>query len=128
MTLVDANVLLDIFTRDSRWLDWSQARLRDASLRGALLINDVIYAETSARYRDMRDFERALTNVGVVVAHVPRDALFLAGKAFVNTAQRVAIVPVSCRISLSALMRRRSISRFSLATSAAIAIIFPLWN
>jgi predicted nucleic acid-binding protein len=48
------------------------------------LINDLIYAETSARYRNMADFERALTNVGVVVAHVPRDALFLAGKAFVQ--------------------------------------------
>jgi predicted nucleic acid-binding protein len=84
MTLVDTNVLLDIFTPDSRWLDWSRARLRDASLRGSLLINDVIYAETSARYRDMGDFERALANVGVVVAPVPRDALFLAGKAFVK--------------------------------------------
>ena len=84
MTLVDANVLLDIFTRDPKWLNWSLARLEDASLQGAVRINDVIYAETSARYRDMGDFERALANVGVTIAPMPREALFLAGKAFVQ--------------------------------------------
>jgi predicted nucleic acid-binding protein len=126
MTLVDTNVLLDIFTPDSRWLDWSQARLRDAARRGLLLINDLIYAETSARYRNMADFERALTNVGVVVAHVPRDALFLAGKAFVQ--YRAAAVRVSCRISLSARMRWRLIFRFSPGTCAVIVIIFRRWN
>ena len=84
MTLVDANVLLDIFTRDPKWLGWSLARLEDASLQGPVLINDVIYAETSARYRDLGDFERALMNVGVTIAPMPREALFLAGKAFVQ--------------------------------------------
>ena len=84
MTLVDANVLLDIFTRDPKWLGWSLARLEDASLQGPVLINDVIYAETSARYRDLGDFERALMNVGVTIAPMPREALFLAGKAFLQ--------------------------------------------
>ena len=84
MTLVEANVLLDIFTRDPKWLGWSLARLEDASLQGPVLINDVIYAETSARYRDLGDFERALMNVGVTIAPMPREALFLAGKAFVQ--------------------------------------------
>ena len=84
MTLVDANVLLDIFTQDPKWLGWSLARLEDASLQGPVLINDVIYAETSARYRDLGDFERALMNVGVTIAPMPREALFLAGKAFVQ--------------------------------------------
>src|ERR1051325_8156015 len=84
MTLVDANVLLDIFTRDPKWLGWSLARLEDASLQGPVLINDVIYAETSARYRNLGDFERALMTVGVIIAPMPREALFLAGKAFVQ--------------------------------------------
>jgi hypothetical protein len=42
VTLVDANVLLDIFTKDPKWLNWSLRRLDDAALRGRLLINDVI--------------------------------------------------------------------------------------
>jgi predicted nucleic-acid-binding protein len=54
VTLVDTNVLLDVFTEDPKWLGWSLARLEEAAFKGPLLINDVIYAETStppSRYR-----------------------------------------------------------------------------
>ena len=82
MTLVDTNVLLDIFTDDPRWLTWSLARLEEAAFRGPLLINDVIYAETSTRYSTVEDFEAALAGAGITVAQISRMALFLAGKAF----------------------------------------------
>ncbi len=82
--MVDANVLLDIFTSDRRWLTWSLARLEEASLLGPLLINDVIYAEASTRYRDTLGYEAALADVGVTITPIPRDALFLAGKAFLR--------------------------------------------
>jgi predicted nucleic acid-binding protein len=82
VTLVDTNVLLDIFTEDPKWLDWSLARLEAAAFRGPLLINDVIYAETSTRYPIIEDFEAALAGAGVTVVPTPRTALFLAGKAF----------------------------------------------
>jgi predicted nucleic acid-binding protein len=84
VTLVDTNVLLDVFTKDAKWLDWSLAQLEEASIRGPLLINDVIYAETSSRYSRIEDFESALVNAGVTVVATPRVALFLAGKAFVQ--------------------------------------------
>ena len=82
MTLVDTNVLLDVFTKDSNWLDWSVARLEQAAIRGPLLINDVIYAETSTRYPTIEAFETALAGTGVAVVSTPRMALFVAGKAF----------------------------------------------
>jgi predicted nucleic acid-binding protein len=82
VTLVDTNVLLDVFTKDPKWLGWSLARLEEASFRGLLLINDVIYAETSTRYPTIEDFETVLAGAGVRVAPTPRMALFLAGKAF----------------------------------------------
>ncbi len=82
MTLVDTNVLLDIFTEDPKWLDWSLTRLEEAAFRGPLLINDVIYAETSTRYPTIGDFETALAGTNVTVVPTPRTALFLAGKAF----------------------------------------------
>src|SRR2546423_499171 len=59
-------------------------QLEEASIRGPLLINDVIYAETSSRYSRIEDFETALVNAGVTVVPTPRVALFLAGKAFVQ--------------------------------------------
>ena len=84
MTLVDSNVLLDIFTRTPSWWEWSLMQLEEAALHGSLLINDVIYAETSIRFHSIDDFDAALATAGVTVAPVPRTALFLAGKAFMQ--------------------------------------------
>jgi predicted nucleic acid-binding protein len=82
VTLVDTNVLLDVFTQDPTWLDWSLTRLEQAAFEGPLVINDVIYAETSTRYPSISDFETALADAGISVLPTPRIALFLAGKAF----------------------------------------------
>jgi predicted nucleic acid-binding protein len=81
VTLVDTNVLLDVFTEDPKWLGWSITRLEQAAFKGSLLINEVIYAETSTRYPRIEDFEAALVSAGVTVAPISRAALFLAGKA-----------------------------------------------
>ena len=58
MTLVDLSVLLDVLTDGQVWADWSQAQLEQAAAVGPLVINDVIYAEISARYPsvDVVDF------------------------------------------------------------------------
>jgi predicted nucleic acid-binding protein len=84
VTLVDSNVLLDIFVRTPGWWEWSLAQLEDAALHGPLLINDVIFAETSIRFPAIEDFEAALAEAGITVAPMPRMALFLAGKASVQ--------------------------------------------
>jgi len=84
VTLVDSNVLLDIFARTPGWWEWSLAQLEDAALHGPLLINDVIFAETSIRFPVIEDFEGALAEAGITVAPMPRMALFLAGKASVQ--------------------------------------------
>jgi predicted nucleic acid-binding protein len=82
VTLVDSNVLLDIFTRTPNWWEWAVMQLEEAVLHGPLLINDVIYAETSVRFHSIDDFDAALAKAGVAVAPIPHLALFLAGKAF----------------------------------------------
>jgi predicted nucleic acid-binding protein len=84
VTLVDTNVLLDVFTKDPKWLGWSLTQLEEASFGGPLLINDVIYAEASTRYPTIEDFESALVGAGVTVVPTSRMVLFLAGKAFMQ--------------------------------------------
>ena len=84
MTLVDSNVLLDIFTKTPDWWEWSLVQLEDAALHGPLLINDVIFAETSIRFQNIEDFDSALTAAGITFAPIPRMALFLAGKASIQ--------------------------------------------
>jgi predicted nucleic acid-binding protein len=82
VTLVDSNVLLDIFSRTPGWWEWSLTQLEDVALYGPLLINDVIYAETSIRFQNITDFDATLAEAGITVAPIPRAALFLAGKTF----------------------------------------------
>jgi predicted nucleic acid-binding protein len=82
VTLVDTNVLLDLVTDDPDWGEWSLARLEEAALAGPVLINDVVYAETSIRYDRIEDLDAMLAQAMIEIAPAPRSALFLAGKAF----------------------------------------------
>lgn len=82
MVLVDTNVLLDLVTDDPNWSEWSLARLEEAALAGPVLINDVVYAETSIRYERIEDLDTMLADAMIEIAPTPRPALFLAGKAF----------------------------------------------
>jgi predicted nucleic acid-binding protein len=82
VTLVDTNVLLDLVTNDRDWADWSLARLEDAALAGPLLINDIVYAESSIRFDRIEDLDATLATARIKLTPAPRSALFLAGKAY----------------------------------------------
>jgi predicted nucleic acid-binding protein len=81
-TLVDTNVLFDVATKDRTWASWSLGQLDAAALRGPLVINDVIYAELSVRYRRLEDVDTFVELAGLTHNAMPRAALFLGGKAF----------------------------------------------
>ncbi len=80
--LLDTNVLLDVLTDDPVWADWSLGQMERFALKGALVVNSAIYAETSIGFKRIEDLDRALARAGVVLAEIPRPALFLAGKAY----------------------------------------------
>lgn len=82
MILVDTCVLLDVVQEDAQWADWSQAQLEEAADRGGLLINPIIYSEFSVWYDDLATVEQVLAEFDVAFEELPREALFLAGKAF----------------------------------------------
>lgn len=81
-TAIDTNVLLDVATDDPTWADWSIRQLDAAAIRGLLIINDVIYAELSARYARVEDVDAFVERAGLTHEALPRAALFLAAKAF----------------------------------------------
>ena len=83
-TLVDSNVLLDIFTEDPHWLDWSNEAITTAAEAGPLYINPLIYAEVSVRFSRIEDLEDALPTTYFRRAALPWTAAFLAGKAFLS--------------------------------------------
>jgi len=82
LILVDTNVILDLLEDDPVWGNWSQQQLEAASIRDALCINPVIYAELSIAFARIEELEAALRVAGVSLEQVPREALFLAGKVF----------------------------------------------
>jgi len=82
MFLVDTNVLLDLVTGDPVWATWSMAQLEAAALQGPLAVNDVVYAELSVRYRDIADLDAMISLAELAHLPMPKEALFLAGKAF----------------------------------------------
>jgi len=82
LILVDTNVLLDLVTDDALWAEWSQQQLELASANDDIVINDIVYAELSVGYARMEELDAMISNAGLVIAAIPRPALFLAGKAF----------------------------------------------
>jgi predicted nucleic acid-binding protein len=82
MTLIDTNVLLDLATDDPVWADWSVRHLDAAAVKGPLVINDVVYAELSVGFERIEELDDLLDEAGVTLEEIPREALFLAGKAF----------------------------------------------
>jgi predicted nucleic acid-binding protein len=80
-TLVDANILLDIFTRDPTWLDWSMEALTEAFDTGAVIVNPIVYAEVSVGFERIEDLDDALPT-RLRREALPWQAAFLAGKCF----------------------------------------------
>jgi predicted nucleic acid-binding protein len=85
-TLVDANVLLDVITRDSQWYGWSQRALREAAEVSTLTINPIIFAEVSTTFARVEDVDAVLVDFARV--QLPYEAGFLAGKAFLAYGKR----------------------------------------
>lgn len=84
MTLIDTNILIDIATRDPVWASWSLDQFEAAALKGPVLINDIVYAELSGRYDRIEDLDDFISQAEVEMAPIPKAALFLAGKAFMQ--------------------------------------------
>ena len=88
MLLVDTNVILDVVQDHPEWRNWSQEQLEAASGRYALFVNPVIYAELSIGYGRIEELEAMLARGGFRLEPLPREALFLAGKAFLRYRRR----------------------------------------
>lgn len=89
--LVDSDVILDVFLNDLKWADWSQAKLEEYSDHTSLYINSIIYSEISIGFKLIEDLESAISGVGCQLLDIPKEALFLAGKAFVKYKKREGV-------------------------------------
>jgi predicted nucleic acid-binding protein len=82
--LVDSNVILDVFLNDLKWGDWSESKLEQYSDHTSLYINSIIYSEISIGFKLIEDLESAISKAGFQLLEIPKEALFLAGKAYIK--------------------------------------------
>ena len=86
--LVDSNILLDIFTEDEIWFDWSANKLSEIANEALLYINPIIYAEISVRFETIEELEEAIPDEIFRRQALPWEAGFLAGKCFLKYRKR----------------------------------------
>lgn len=91
MIIVDTNILADINGNDPEWGQWSLNALTRAGASKSLLINPVIYAEFSVGLPSVQSCDEELARFGFIMADIPREALFLAGRAFRDYRRRGGI-------------------------------------
>lgn len=81
-TLIDSNVLIDLFDDDSEWQGWSEAMIAKCRNRGPIVINPLILAEVSLGFQSFEDVQAHLPETLVQREALPWDAAFLAARAF----------------------------------------------
>lgn len=86
--LVDSNVILDVFTEDPQWYDWSAETLVRCADEATLAINPIVYSEVSLRFKTIEELEDALPSDCFHRLALPWEAAFLAGKCFLKHRSR----------------------------------------
>lgn len=82
--IVDSNVILDLFLNDPQWAEWSETTLNQYGASNALSINPIIYTELSIGFNRIEELEDAVERAGLYMLEIPKEALFLAGKVFLQ--------------------------------------------
>ena len=88
MLLVDTNVLVDVLQDDPQWAEWSIGQLRAQAQLHELVINPVVYAELSLSFASLESLDRVVATLALTLRELPRAALFLAGKAYLQYRRR----------------------------------------
>jgi len=86
-TIVDTNILLDIYTQDQVWEERSAAAIAAAADVSVLVINPIIYGELSVGIERIEELDEFL-GADFRRDSLPWEAAFLAGKAFLAYRRR----------------------------------------
>jgi predicted nucleic acid-binding protein len=86
--LVDSNVLLDVFSEDPAWFEWSSEALATVAEHSVMAVNPIVYAEVSVRFEKIEELEDALPTDRFTREQLPWEAAFLAAKCYVAYRRR----------------------------------------
>jgi predicted nucleic acid-binding protein len=82
--LIDSCIVTDLAAPESAWFEWSASTLERLDQNNTMVINPIIYAECSVGFARIEEVEALFATLGFVMKPIPREALFLAGKAFLQ--------------------------------------------
>lgn len=81
-TLVDTNVIIDIFRADPQWLAWSAVQLQKARAAGPVCINFVVYAELASHPQAQAQLDPFLDDLGISIQPITKATALAAALAF----------------------------------------------
>jgi predicted nucleic acid-binding protein len=82
--LIDSCIVTDLADPESAWFEWSASTVERLDQNNTMVINPIIYAECSVGFARIEEVETLFETLGFAMKPVPREALFLAGKAFLQ--------------------------------------------
>jgi len=82
LTLVDANVLIDILDVDPKWAIHSADWLSKRQSLGPLLINEIVYAGLAAGFTAQASLDSWIARMQPTPVPLTQHGLFVAGQAF----------------------------------------------
>ncbi|NOQ36746.1 MAG: PIN domain-containing protein [Methylococcaceae bacterium] len=86
--LIDTCVVTDLADDSSAWFEWSATTLERLDQHHSFIINPIIYSETSVGFEKIEEVEALFNHLGFEIKPIPKEALFLAGKAFLQYKRR----------------------------------------
>ncbi|NHN39775.1 type II toxin-antitoxin system VapC family toxin [Pseudomaricurvus alcaniphilus] len=86
--LVDSCVITDLCDPYSSWYEWSANTLEQLDPNHTFVINPIIYTECSIGFETIEEVENLIAKLAFDCKAIPREALFLAGKAFLHYRRR----------------------------------------
>ncbi len=82
ITAVDTNVLLDVFGADPKFGPASSEALRRCMREGALVVSEVVWAETATVFGDDARFRDAMDKMATAFSPLTEEAAMKAAKAW----------------------------------------------
>jgi len=79
ITALDSNVLIDVLGADATFGTASSAALREATRSGALIVSEVVWAETASWYRSEQEAAEVLGDLRVQLVATGTSAAYAAG-------------------------------------------------
>ena len=83
-TILDSNVVLDLLDARSPSFGWSLKWFEASARADSVVINAVVFAETSGRFVKLDDARMVFGELGLAYEDIPPEAAHAAGRAYIS--------------------------------------------